>query len=73
MYEFLLTRYGQMVNEMNNRQEILNALATLPDPVWVVYLRLLRVLNAIFAESIIDDPTPCIAIEEAIEKELGKL
>ena len=54
------------------RQALLTALGELPDDIFHAYLVALRGVNKMFADVILDDPTPAEKIETAIEKILDK-
>ena len=62
---------GPNIRITHQRQMVFAALMTMPEPVWLAYLTILRSVNMVFRNTVIEDPTPCDALENAIARELG--
>lgn len=54
----------------DKRQATLDALAKIPNGIWPAYLMTLRGLNLAVGNMLLDDPTPCVELEDAIKVEL---
>lgn len=54
------------------RQEIFDVLDELPDAIWQAYLYAIRGVNLVMGNFVLDDPTPCEAIEQGIRRALGE-
>lgn len=53
-----------------SRQATLDALGAMPQQIWLCYLMAIRGMNLVVADIVMDDPSLCDDLEDAIKKEL---